>query len=277
MNWSGAKNWLIVLFLGVNIFLIITLINNNIASSTVSDDLVQKTVAVLARNQITIDPALIPRDIPKLGTIEVENNILDMSGLADTIFSGNYTYDAASGQYVSEDSTLTFVGDTLTYTDPTPDKAFMNLNEKLACDLVLDTLKLYGFRMDKASAHAYAADGDNYTVLVEQGIDRYQLLDSRFVAKVSANGILSLEGTWFSASENQGYFGGASSKVKPVTSILIDFISDAARVQNGSTVVTDIDIGYTTGDKSTYHKSVTAMPVWRICTADGHEYYFDAR
>ena len=47
MNWSRAKNWLIVLFIVVNLFLIYTIISTDIQSSTIDKETISDVVDIL--------------------------------------------------------------------------------------------------------------------------------------------------------------------------------------------------------------------------------------
>jgi len=274
MNWSRTKTWLIVLFVGINLFLIITLIRNNIALSTISEQTVQDTVAVLERNGISVDAQIMPKSTPVLSAVEVLNTANPPVATAEKLLGGAVTQDG--NRYLRGTASVRFDGDTFYYDNPHPATDMAYTTEQEALEQAKIYLTNAGFDISKAQASVIRYKRSETQIIFTQKLDSYPLLDSKIYLRITPNGIREMEGCWFYMSSDQRSGSGAHGRVKPVTSILIDFINDPAREQT-STQIVNITLGYTTGDKSTYHKSVSAMPSWCITTADGYIYYYDAR
>ncbi|MBR2476739.1 MAG: hypothetical protein IKB50_01240 [Clostridia bacterium] len=71
MNWERMKSFLIVLFVGINIFLIGFMLNSVKNSSTVSKTVVADTTSILSDNNIYIDSNIIPLSTDNPGSFEV--------------------------------------------------------------------------------------------------------------------------------------------------------------------------------------------------------------
>ena len=85
MNWSGAKNWLIVLFVSINIFLIFTIVKSDMRLSVIDAGTIEQTVEILQRNNIFVKADIIPTKTPKLGAIDVQNSVADFDEFAKRI------------------------------------------------------------------------------------------------------------------------------------------------------------------------------------------------
>lgn len=275
MNWSRTKTWLILLFVGINLFLLCTLAKENIAQSTISEQMVTDTVAVLARNGISVDAQLIPRKMPSLSAVEVLNTVTDQKAFAKALLGGTPMHDAETNQYMRSTSILLIDGDTIKYMNLKPSQNDVYTDTQSAIDYAKAFFEKAGYDMSKARVAVEKQHNSETELVFTQRLDSYPLLDSQLRITVTRQGVSEASGCWFYMSDDQSGGSGARGRVKEITSVLIDFISDAYRA-GSSTEITDITLGYTTGEKSNYHKSVSAMPSWRITTSDGREYYYDA-
>ena len=275
MNWSGAKNWLIVLFVSINIFLIFTIVKSDMRLSVIEAQTINQTVEILRQNDIFVSADIIPTKMPKLGAIDVENSIADFDNSAKKIL-GEQVASLSEGHYASSTMRLSLKGDTVLYSDSAPSDNIKELNSSSAQRYVTEWLQKHGFENNMPSS--YAIENDNgFTVYINQKIDRYNLLDSYFEAQVTKNGITHLSGSWFVPSSEQSILSNDTARVKPITSVLLDFARDDTRIKNGSNTISQIDLGYITGEKNIHHTFATAMPMWRIRCSDGKEYFFEAR
>lgn len=275
MNWSRTKTWLIVLFVGINLFLLFTIAKENIAQSTISEKMVTDTVAILARNGFSIDPDILPRKMPTLSAVEVVNTMTSASETANALLGENATYDREDNCYLRGTAMVEVGGDNIRYTDTKPTQNNVCPDAQSAVNYAKSFLTDAGYDMTKAEAQIRSYSKAEAHVLFTQKMDSYPLMDSQLSVHITSKGISSIEGCWFYMAEDQSAAGGAHGRVKEITSVLIDFMNDGNR-SSSSTEITKITLGYTTGDKTIYHKSVSAMPSWRITTADGKEYYYDA-
>ncbi len=71
MNWERVKNFLIVLFIGINIFLVVFMLTSFNNSASVNKSVVKDTVSILNANGISINEDIIPSSISNPGTFDV--------------------------------------------------------------------------------------------------------------------------------------------------------------------------------------------------------------
>lgn len=277
MNWSRAKNWLIILFIGVNLFLVFTIIRTNLQSSSIDKETVANVVNIMRTNGITVAAETIPNQLPNLGPIDVSNNLTDYDALVSRVLGDDAVKEPDKPDYTSGSRRLWFEGDMILYHDSHPQEPIDGLNAKKAQDEALARLRAYGFDMERARATATQQPDGSYIVTVVQNIDQYALFDSYFYVRVAQDGIYEFTGSWFVVSGNQDMLANESARVKSIVSVLLDFARDEQRIANGSAEIVEINLGYMTKAKDTYHKNATAMPVWVVRCSDGRVYDYDAR
>lgn len=71
MNWERVKNFLIILFIGINIFLIGFTMSSVRRSTSVTEAVVSDTVGLLGANGILVDGNIIPLSVNNPGTLDV--------------------------------------------------------------------------------------------------------------------------------------------------------------------------------------------------------------
>lgn len=269
MNWSRTKTWLIVLFAAINIFLIITIITENAALSSISDSTIESTVNILAKNKITVKKETVPKKMPSLCSVSVVNSLADYDSGAERFLGAGY--EKNGNVYKKGSKTFTVNGDEFDFSDSHPDSATADFSAEYALDEALDILPTFGFDIKNADAYISYSDENIADITVSQNLDSYPLLDSRIVVTISRKGLSEIKGCWFYLSEDQSESGQAT-RVKDSTAMLLDFMPKISEKLD----IVDISIGYMTGDKSTFHKTATATPAWQITCANGLVFYEDA-
>ena len=270
MNWSRVKTVLIILFLCTDIFLLATYLTSKYASSTVSPEVIESTVAVLKNNNITVDSAIIPAKTPIVMSLDAENVIDDYESFAKKFLGTDIT--ATDSGYESVAGKITFFGDRFNFQKNPMLDALTDVipvtDEKIAKDLVTSTLQQIGFDLKNAEIITKKSDS-GFTVTLENKANSLPIFNSQVVAELSKGGITSVSGTWFNETESQN----GNSNIKSITSALIDFIPNAKTPDK----ITKIEFGYNIFDKASYHKSSTLIPVWKVTTKNGETYLLDAR
>lgn len=71
MNWERVKNFLIALFIGINIFLVFFMLSSFKDSASVNKSVVKDSVSILNANGIAINEDIIPSSISNPGTFDV--------------------------------------------------------------------------------------------------------------------------------------------------------------------------------------------------------------
>ena len=270
MNWSRVKTVLIILFLCTDIFLLGIYFTSKYSSSVISDDVIASTIQVLKNNNITVDPSVIPKKMSDIQYAEAENVIPDYEAFAKNLL-GDQMQKIDFG-YESNRGKVTFYGDRFNFiknTDVYLTSDIMTVNdEKTAKDVASMELKNLGFNLDNAKTSVTTSEF-GYSILFENSANGLPIFNSQVTAVVSKNGLTSVSGIWFNETLSQD----GTSSVKSITSALIDFIPQVST----KTQITGIELGYNIFDRTSYHKSATLIPVWKITTKDGNTYLLDAR
>lgn len=270
MNWGRVKTVLIILFLATDIFLLGIYMTSKYSSSTISDEVIEDTVAALANNDITINPDIIPKKTQSAAYAEAENIISDYETFAKNLLGDNiqkidYGYESPLGK-------ITFYGDRFNYTTTT--YLFVSANTETvfdtaaAQDIVTTNLKRLGFDLSSATVSQKEED-NSYVITIENSVNSLPVFNSQVVATISKSGECSLSGIWFNKAES----AGSDIELKRVTAALIEFIP---QLPEGCEIV-KIETGYNIFDKESFHKSATLIPVWQITCKDGSTYLLDAR
>lgn len=274
MNWSKAKVILIFLFLCLNIFLVSYIINTNRAVSIVSEQTIMQVKDILSSNNVYVDISKVPNKIPVMREIDAYNAILDFDELANKLLGGKYNKTNNDRLYINGSKRMAVQSDSFNYENDQPIEYYPALNEANAVSEAKKIAKRLGFDIENTLAKIIGVEDGVFEVGIVKMIKGYPLFDSTLVIKLSKNGLNGMKGAWFSQSRSASIKG---LRIKPATSALIDFINYPKRFKETTVQITDITLGYLSGDTSTYHKSITAVPTWRITTAEGDTFYLDAR
>lgn len=270
MNWSRVKTVLIILFLCTDIFLLSVYFTSKYTPPVISQEIIGSTVDVLANNNISINPSIIPRKMPGIPHAEAENVISDYETFAKSILDGEisqieYGFENHKGK-------ITFYGDRFNFISSlgiNPLAETLNItDEKKAEESAVSELKQLGFNLDSAKIYV-SKTNDTYTVVLKNYVNALPMFNSQIIVTLSRTSVLSISGTWF----NQIKTSGSDNTLKNITAALIDFIPKAT----GPTEITDINYGYSLFDTTLFHKSATLIPSWELTAKDGTTYILDAR
>lgn len=266
MNWSGAKSILIIFFLIINIIFLGILADTNRSIYNVDPRIMESTIDILKRSDITVDRSVIPDKNYKMKHAEAINVITDNMLFAEKMLGENVS--ESDGAYISDAGRLTITGDSFS-TDYNDTEDFFNIsgysNVKKQFRHVIRQL---GFS-NTGNYDIEEQDG-KYTAIINNVIDGKRFFDSSLCIVISENRVRHISGSWFSAETS--YIN--SGEVKSITTALIDFMH---QYQGEPAEIKDISIGYYKGEPDIYHKAAALIPVWNIVTADGKSAYIDAR
>ena len=282
MNWSRVKTILIILFLFTDILLGAGVISSTRKANTVEPEIISSTVSLLGQHNITIAPEIIPTKTPDAEYIEAENTITDYGKFAEDIMrekpqkTDEFTYE-------TDRSVLSFSGDCFSYKIKLAEKLFNDGSfdsdlENSAKVVAANFLSANGFDIKHADISTTKTDnGFDVTFIEKSG--KMPVFSSNITVSVTghnaaegeSNGIHEVSGSWFNITNQNG----SAVELKSITGILIEFMS----MYNGElpTAITALTLGYTVFEADTLHRTATLVPVWRITTDNGSEYFLDAR
>ena len=272
MQWNKAKTILILFFLAVNIFLAAFLIVSVKTSDALTPEIISATVSTLENNNIYINTDIIKSGPKTMLMTELENVMQNNDDFAKRLL-GEDASEIDENTYTNGSKTLIVNADSFTFTDTMPN-ASINITDGNVKAKAVDELAKIGIKATQNNVYEVINAGNVYKLKLMDALKDYPVYSSVIELHISSNGIQYLSGCWFNHNTD---FNANKAKTKNIAGVLIDFISDGERNKDGQTVIKDLSAGYYIEDtNSIFHRSATAVPVWKI-TCEDAVYYVDAR
>ena len=250
MNWKNIKTFLIILFLGINIFLAVSTVRMH-GADRLTEQNINDAVALLGQNNIYIDKSLIPTVPANLDSIELSNPLF-----ADKSIDKSLITDSNDNGF-----TMRIPADTSEITEK-------NAESKIRTVLKNNKFKVKSIILTKVG-------GNKITYNMTSEHNGIKIFDNSMTLTVN-DGSLVLNGTWYEYRSESIISGGKKSV--HATSALIEFIS--AKPNDGKAVtITDIALGYhaASPDNRKNVKTISASPCYRLTTDTGMVYYYNIR
>lgn len=267
MNWSKAKNILIIFLLLTFLLLSAMIYDSEKKSSRIQPETINYAINLLHARGIDIDPKIIPTTIDTLHILEVQNVISDYSEFAkiaipdcskvsDVIFSSN----KATIEFFGDKFTITYINGYKT------DKKLKSPAEKAKSYLA-------GLGIDVSNASVSTSNNAEglFSVTFVKFIEELSFFDSKLTVTFDGENIIRVSGTWF----NEAPLPASSAMIDFPHGLLIKYSSSNETFSNIN--ITDLALGYAINEDGVYHKQATLIPVYRVITADNREFYIDAR
>lgn len=257
MNLGKVKNFLIILFLGINIYLLISLFLST--RFTIDKKTVQTTVSVLEKNDISVDESLIKRTLVNLKNIDT-NNI---------IYTKNFKKSEYASMFEIENDNFVFEKTSDVYSQ----------NENKIKDEVKSLFEKAGFETKHMKfGKLYTDANKNKRFSVKCFVSGYEIFDSNISVCVSKNKI-SFAGRWYEPLSANVKSKSRSRDTVYITSVLVNLIENEEARQNMPLKITDIDYGYLAGTfyGEGAHVTTAALPYYRIKDDKNNVYYYDAK
>ncbi len=268
MNWSRAKNILIIFFLCVNIFLLLTITMSTRKTTIITDDIIASTVAILKNNEIEIDNKIIPQKNQPLPLLEAKNIITDYKEFSEKLLKGE-AIKGNNDTYSNQSGAVSFSGNRFFYTPSSP--ACSDITKKIVMDnarqIGKQLLKEYGLDLSNTEFTS-SMENSKYTISVSKKKNSEPHFSSRITMTVSPSGLEKMSGIWFEGEKAIG----EKELIKSMSGVLIDYISKAPKASHK---IDSIQLGYYLPDEVTYKKVVTLIPCWQINSTKG-SYLMDA-
>ncbi len=256
MSWERVKTVLIFLFLAINIFLVSFMLMSISQTTEIDRTTVLGTVNVLKAGGVTVDADIVPTSIPKYDNADVYNIALDEKfknaagdslKVADSEFELFYKYDVSG---INEENI---------------DKAVKGILK----DLTIDTKNVVIF---------HSGQGDKLYAKARYQEDGMKFYEP-YISFYKGDGGFNIKGYWFTPKTEIKKSNARGQDMAYITSILVDFMSNADREITKASVISGIDIGYSVQnyDTGSVHMSVPAVPAVKLKLQSGEEYYYNAR
>lgn len=251
MNLGRVKSFLIILFLGINIYLIC---NWYISSRFfVSRETIRNTIDILSEYGIELKEDIVPKSTVNLRNIDTANII--------------YTSD-----FQENKSALSSV-DGNTFRIEALDTKTIKKGERALKKAITKYLKEFG--INSRYINYINQNGNRYIYL---DIDGYEIFDSIIKIETTEKGII-LSGSWFEPQIRRIHSRKRERSTVYITSVLMSMTADSEIMANAPFEITDIKYGYLAGKPygNSAHVTATALPYYKISDNKGNIYYYDAQ
>lgn len=243
MNLGKVKNFLIILFLGINIYLILSM---HYSTRFAVDKATRESCAeLLGERGISLDVSEIPEYTVNLNNIDTHNAVFMKS------FIKKVNPQIKNNKFTFEIKDVNFSGSS----------SIKNYFKKL------------GF--DTAYMNIVRKENADY-IVCKTG--NYRIFDN--IIKITKNGRgYTAEGIWYEPSTNKVQSRSRTRNTVYITSVLLDMTQNESIMKNAPFEITDISYGYLAGKAygKASHVTSAALPYYRIKDNHGNVYYFDAQ
>ncbi|MBQ8588701.1 MAG: hypothetical protein IJ454_04840 [Clostridia bacterium] len=248
MNLGKVKTFLIVLFLGINIYLLGSMYMSS--RFFVDKDSVKATVDILARYDITVNEETVPDYTINLRNIDTEN----------TIYTENFEkdgFDISGNRFRCE----------------------IKREDKKGAGSVVKEVKSFLESSGFETRHMKFIKSDKADTWYICGyVSGYRIFDSTIKLTVQEDKYI-LSGTWFEPMSDKIRSHQRTRSTVYITDVLIDMTHNENIMTNAPFEITDIDYGYLAGKPygNGNHLTASALPYYRIKDSKGNVYYYDAQ
>ena len=273
MDWSKAKNVLIIAFVITNIFLIYHIqkdVFNKEVLSENNENKVKEVIDILEKRNIKVK-ATVPVEVPELPLLEVEYITYDTEEMEQLFLEDN-----SSEAYINEQLSFLSNNKVLRYERNLEGMSSRITNEKQARQEAERFLEKYGFMGSDVIYWNNSITDKQYEILFKQKHKGRILEHSYMICTVSELGVIAFERMWLRPLE----LGNTKMDIFPAAKGLLKFMDEYGSYKEA--VITDISLVYWLDllkDDFTNLENIesgTAIPAWRIELENGETSFIPA-
>jgi regulatory protein YycI of two-component signal transduction system YycFG len=269
MDWSKAKNILIIAFIVTNVFLVITIERNLFQEPSIPlpiDKTIEGIIHVMEEKDIHIKID-IPRTMTPMSVLEVEYETYEDDEISSLTHKRKDTDNGPMGQFEVVN------GKVLVYTAEGGSKIGSRIDREKAQGRAETFLTYYGFMKNDVAHWRTDFDGETYQVVFKQRYKGTFLEDSYMKIEVTELGVIEyFERVWLKPIK----MGDSKNEIMPSTKALLKAIEKLNETKRPKTII-DISVGYRFDPPNWQNaRSGTAFPVWRIVLDEGKTIFIDA-
>ncbi|QUH25183.1 two-component system regulatory protein YycI [Serpentinicella alkaliphila] len=286
MDWSKAKNILIIAFIITNLFLLFNIEKDIMRQEnffTITNKYVEEVKAHLNENGIKVNTE-IPLETQSLPVLFVKYNTFNIEEIGPKLL-GEYT-EIDNNTYASESGIVNIVGGKkITYKRTEKCEPIYSLDENKAKTISEDFLLEHNLNFSQLHlSQIYFGKvvefGDNpvYILVYEQLYNNHFLGESYINVYVNKHGIIGFEAMLLEYDKTYPQ----KRKIIPATEALLRKINDMVNDNPyDDIIVNNIELGYYFDPESVNVadwrdiESGTAFPTWRITLNNGKTYYVE--
>ena len=287
MDWSKAKNILIIAFIVTNILLVFHLSKDVYFGGDIqiiSDKYIQDVENHLADNGIKVK-GQIPKEILSMPVLMVKYQYLDPEVVAKQFLGDNYKRIRA-GVYQSNEKSVSILGNKkLAFKNSSKTTTNYGIDEKEAEELATQFLKDHGLYSNQLiMEQVYYGIVKEYDDIPLYKLVYHQSFKNRFLGEsyvnvyVNYRGVVGLEALLLKTEKTQQ----SKKKIIPATEAVLRKMGDIIKDNHGEILITKIEVGYYFNPEEIQLtdweriESGTAFPSWRIILQNGKTYYVEA-
>ncbi len=261
MDWAKAKTILIILFLLLNVFLFITLLDNN-AVLTFKSDYARYATEFLQTRNIHIE-AEIPNVKGKAGVLAFGSRAIDLEALSQTVFGKKVPAVQKDGITMIKDGDESIIikGQTLTLTDKLSMGTDLYQDDKAFQDMLYDYLWSMGIQKKELSLPSKTLSGDQRIYDFYMTYKEYLLFEQPIQAILNREGVMTLTLPTREVKRIQ-----SPSEILSVYQVLV-----MGQLPQNATL-SHVAFGF----KRIGANDLFDSPVWHIRLEDGQSLYYNA-
>ena len=274
MDWSKAKNILIIAFIITNLFLIFNIQSNlyqNNALSVLKDRNIEDVVSILEEKNIKVE-AEIPRILLQMPVLDVEYETYNEEKVAQRFGQEGIISDTNSEEHVEVTKNKIII-----YKNNSREIRIKDLNESRAREEAESFIKDLGYMGQDVEYWNTFSVGEQYEVIFKQKYKGYFLEKSYMRLIITQAGVTEFERMWLKPL----HLGEHKNEIMPATKALLKALNVLGDREQ-ETIITEISLGYLF-DPSKISltnweniKSGRALPAWRMTLEDGETIFIDA-
>ncbi len=271
MNWSKSKTIFILLFILIDLSLLGYLVYSKVADQWISQSTIEELCTYLEKRQIHVESGTIPQWTPKVRNLELIN-ILDI----ENTFLKQFETESSELDHIGNELELRngqksiVISENYFHYQDLIEPGYFDSSSGSAWKKLKPYLTELGFDLQNAAVEMLEEGMQQVAYRIVQAAEGMTIDDISIRVTLTAAGELDIQGIWLNPLDTES--GYRKVLVHPVTSALIEF----SRETDQQTTIADISIHYRVDETKTYHKSFTAVAVWRITASDGTQYYYNA-
>ncbi|MDK2917464.1 MAG: hypothetical protein PWQ37_197 [Candidatus Petromonas sp.] len=286
MDWSKAKNILIIAFIITNIFLGLSIFKNMKQYNyfySVNGQRIKDVISILEEKDIIVKTD-VPKDVPKLPALTVKYETYNGNEMAEKFLE---TYIEKDKEYVkgNESVKVTFNNKLLIYERKPEIFSLKDISQEQAKKIADSFIEKYGFSGKNVEHWSTTKEQyDEYKIIYKQKYNDMFLNDSEMKVIVNNTGVVRFERKWLQPKVTKMY----EKRVIPATKALlmvIDKIKRSVNDEDDKAVITSIRLGYsfeiseidTLANREWHNmESGEVLPYWIICLENNEFIYVEA-
>lgn len=279
MDWSKAKNVLIIAFIVINILMgYVLIVKDKEVDATNSPDFINQAIGLLNKKEIEVHTD-IPNIKPELSTLTVVFENIKPEAINTNFFNDRAYISSVSEELIElslDDENVSILNKKLLiYESGSTEIKYPTLNEDIVIDIAKDFLVQKGFSIDDLRISHMKRVGEYYYVEFSKIFNNIYLESSFTNIQIDSRGVIKMERMWLDVKE----VGESLISISPAPKSILGLLS--MKEVYGKSII-DISLCYYFNPgKHDYiedpleAKQGRAIPAWRIQFEDGYKVIID--